>query len=99
MSKQKPLPPQKVPLIVKSPPPLKEAPSYKLWAPATFEHRAAFCQADEVAFGTLAATMELDGWELVSTESCQRHVSTANGTGMSHGWMTFWKRIKKETAS
>ena len=78
--------------------PMLLAPQMKLFPP-TYEHRAAFCQADEGAFGALATTMERDGWELVSTESCQRHVSTANGAGMSQGWMTFWKRLKQETTS
>ena len=101
MSKQKPLPPQQSPKPVRN-----ENPVTRPWATplapsplVKFEHRAVFCQADEVAFGALATTMERDGWELVSTESCQRHVNTANGAGMSQGWMTFWKRVKKEAAS
>ena len=78
--------------------PMLLAPRMELMRPE-YEHRAVFCLANEGDFGALASTMEKDGWELVNTESCQRHVSTSNGTGMSQGWMTFWKRVKKEVAS
>lgn len=95
MSKQKPLPPQKVPPLTVVPP-LKQAPSYKEAKPETFEHDAIFCPAREDAFAETAIQMEKAGWELVSVVPQQRHVSNSNGSGMMQGWMTFWKRVKKE---
>ena len=75
--------------------PVLLAPRMELMRPE-HEHRAVFCLANEGAFGALASTMEKDGWELVGTESCQRHIHIANAAGMAQGWMTFWKRLKKE---
>ena len=95
MSKQKPLPPQKVQPLTGAPP-IKQAPSYKEAKPETFEHHAVFCAASENDFLALAEKMESARWELVSVVPQQKHVSTSNGTGMAQGWMTFWKRVKKE---
>ena len=90
MSK-KPLPAQRKSLVAVLEEGKKAAPRH--------EYTAVFCAANEDSFWELSESYAAAGWEFLEVIVHQRHVTSAHGSGLSHGWMTFWKRIKKEKSS
>lgn len=57
-----------------------------------YEAFAVYCPANEDRFNQLASDMQAGCWELVAVVPQQRFVAQNGNTGLSNGWMTFWKR-------
>lgn len=110
MSKSKPLPPRRADLSVPQIAAILDAKGNRIAAESAaglalphshtlahrYESHAVHCPANEDRFKQLASEMTSGSWELIAVVPHQRFVTLNGNSGMSNGWMTFWKRIAQQ---